>query len=1341
MRLSEMRHIHVILLLLAIATACRSRAPHDVPAEGAGVSHTVADVISNNKVTSFAEDAQGHIWIATDRGLNRYTVNEYHQYFSDSTAHSLCHDHIRQVYRDRRDNLWVATLDGVNLYTDRDVFRKIPVDELSQNATQFFEDNDGRLFLNMNVHLCEYDPDSCKFVSRIHRFDPYGQFSSTCYVDRSNRIWVVNPSLLRCYSTPAMERLDSIPLDGYYTASMLDDTGRLWLATRGRVRVFDVNARRFEPAPETLAANPRLRETDISILHPYGNGFMGVSDRHLFVYDRTTDSLVFDDEIGFPFKAPGFRISTVYTDRVGNIWFGSEDQGYSVVYRYHDRFANYLSAFFRNRSVVSMGAVGNTLVALTLDKEIYVCDHTGKNPPARSQVLPAGTGAYTVRADNEGHIWLLTQNKAYRTRVAGTTLVPDGAYDVFFPTSLAQDRNGTVWMGSYTENLYALRKGADAVTPIQIRPRTFTFTSDLHTLSDGRVMAVTFDYPMLFVNPDNWSLVQSRVGYANSGVQALTSKFTPTSLFQDSRGAVWVGTIGNGLLRYDCAADSLARVEGITCTDICDVQEDSYGNVWISTKYGLNKYDYTTDRVSRFYMSDGIGGNQFYPNSSARMPDGTLIFGGTHGLTVFNPSDIVPERKVSVCFENLRVHNRLVIPEHSDVIDRVMSLNPEVRLSHDQNSFSISFVALEYGDYERTHYMYMLEGVDPYWIDAGNSREVFYSNLPAGKYRFRVKATSPDKDEVEAENSIEITVKPSPFASWWAKTIYLLLLLALLYVVWRIYSRIKEEKERVRFAEQEKLQEKKVNEMNMSFFANISHEFRTPLTLIAGPVAELSETGSLTEAERGLMAVVKRNVARMQRLVNQILDFHKLENDTLRLQVEEADMIATVKGVVETFAYNARQKGISLVGYGLEDSFISPVDSDKIEKIIYNLLSNAIKFTPAGGQIEISFDIISAAAATAIMPELKAGGPLSADYMKITVTDDGPGIPADKLSKVFERYYQCEGEGRYNWGTGIGLYYARKLAVIHHGYLVAQAREGGHGTVMTLCIPVGETAFSENEKVRPVTEKGPQTLIAAGGADDGPAGGADDARKRILVVDDDVEIAHYLKSLLDRSYNVLCRHDAASAFAVLPEFNPDLVITDVVMPGGSGTELCNSIKESPQFCHIPVILLTARHTVTDQVEGLDSGADAYVTKPFDPAYLLAMVRTTIDNRNRIREMLNAHTASAPAADNGLAPHDRIFMDELYALMESELSNTELDIVKVLDVLKISRTKLYYKLKGLTGQTPANFFKIYKLNRAAELLKTGKYNISEIADMTGFSTLSHFSTSFKKQFGVSPSDYV
>lgn len=361
--------------------------------------------------------------------------------------------------------------------------------------------------------------------------------------------------------------------------------------------------------------------------------------------------------------------------------------------------------------------------------------------------------------------------------------------------------------------------------------------------------------------------------------------------------------------------------------------------------------------------------------------------------------------------------------------------------------------------------------------------------------------------------------------------------------------------------------------------------------------------------------------------------------------------------------------------------------------------------------------------------------------MKITVTDDGPGIAPDKLSKVFERYYQCEGEGRYNWGTGIGLYYARKLAVIHHGYLVAQAREGGHGTVMTLCIPVGETAFSENEKVRPVTEKGPQTLIPAGGAGDEPAGDADDARKRILVVDDDVEIAHYLKSLLDRSYNVLCRHDAASAFAVLPEFNPDLVITDVVMPGGSGTELCNSIKENPQFCHIPVILLTARHTVTDQVEGLDSGADAYVTKPFDPAYLLAMVRTTIDNRNRIREMLNAHTASAPAADNGLAPHDRIFMDELYALMESELSNTELDIVKVLDVLKISRTKLYYKLKGLTGQTPANFFKIYKLNRAAELLKTGKNNISEIADMTGFSTLSHFSTSFKKQFGVSPSDYV
>lgn len=1340
-----MRRFLVVFAVSLILAACGSRSSRTPRCGNDARSHIVSDVLSNNTVTSFAEDAQGHLWIATERGLNRFNVNEYHQYFSDSTCSALRHNNIRHLYRDRNDNLWVGTLDGVSRYTNTDIFESIPIEELSQNAIQFFEDNDGRLFLNMNVHLCEFDREKGAFVSRIHDFDPGRLFDARCYVDRKNLLWVVNPLLLRSFKTSTMEAVDSLRLeDGYYTASALDDRGMLWLASYGKIRVFDVNLHRFVDTPRVLASNERLRKLPIGILHVHNDKIIGVADRNMFIYDPAADSIVFDDEVNFPFKAPRFNISTLYSDREGNLWIGSGDQGYTVIYSQHDRFSNYLSTFFKNTSVVSMANAGDNIVILTLNGEIYLYNRKANTQPQRSAVLPAGVKPYSLRADNEGFVWLMTRDRVFKTRLENGELVRVADYEAALPTTVAQDRNGTVWLSSYTPYIHALRKGETSFSPIQIRPLTFTFTSDLETLADGRVMAVTFDYPFLFIDPDNRTVVQSAVGYHNTRVPLFSSKFTPTCLFQDSRNAVWVGTIGNGLLRYDCAADSLERVDDISCTDISDVREDNFGNIWISTKYGLNKYDYTTGKVSHFYISDGIGGNQFYQNCSLKFDDGTLMFGGTHGITVFNPSEITPRRNVGLLFENLRVHNELIIPYNSECVDRLLSLNPEVTLSSDQNSFSLSFVALEYGEFERRHYMYMLEGVDPHWIDAGNNREVFFSNLAPGKYKFRVRAMNPDKDEVEAENVLSITVEPSPFFSWWAKFIYVLLLAAALWFVYHVWSRIKKEKEHARFAEQEKLQEKKVNEMNMSFFANISHEFRTPLTLIAGPVAELSENKNLSEADRNLMTVVKRNVSRMQRLVNQILDFHKLENDTLRLQVEEADAVAIVKGVVETFVYTASRKGITMVCYGVEDSFRSLVDADKIEKITYNLLSNALKYTPTGGQIEVSFDVVSNAVAVALMPELREHGPAGSDYIKISVADNGPGFPEKQLHKVFERYYQCEDDGRYNWGTGIGLYYARKLALIHHGYLIAANRSDSQGAVLTLCIPVGESVFTAAERVkRESAAHSPVVVDAPADAAGDVNAGDDTGRKRVLVVDDDADIAHYIKSLLAKNYNVMTCGNAAEALDALADFTPDLVISDVVMPGGSGFDLCRDIKESTQHCHIPVILLTAKHTVDEQVQGLDSGADAYVTKPFEPTYLLAMVRTTLDNRNRLREMLTTSTSteSAPSIENELAPHDKKFIDEIYAIMESELSNSELDIVEVLDRLKISRTKLYYKLKGLTGHTPASFFKIYKLNRAAEFIREGRHSISEIADLTGFSTLSHFSTSFKKHFGVAPSDFV
>ncbi|MBQ9410386.1 MAG: response regulator, partial [Bacteroidales bacterium] len=423
-----------------------------------------------------------------------------------------------------------------------------------------------------------------------------------------------------------------------------------------------------------------------------------------------------------------------------------------------------------------------------------------------------------------------------------------------------------------------------------------------------------------------------------------------------------------------------------------------------------------------------------------------------------------------------------------------------------------------------------------------------------------------------------------------------------------------------------------------------------------------------------------------------------------------------------------------LATYGLEDPFTMWVDADKVQKVVMNLLSNALKFTPSGGKVTLSFDVIPRAEAAARFPLTEEDN--DGQYACISVSDTGPGIAEDEMEKIFERFYQSQGAGKMQ-GSGIGLYYARVLCGLHHGYIRSWNREEG-GAVFGLGLPVSAASYTEDER----TDQAPQQQLIVPESQQVEASPAEDQSKRhIAVVDDDIDIANYLKILLKPQYKVSLYFDAASALKGMEEDVPDLVISDVVMPGMSGYELCEHIKGNLQLSHIPVVLVTAKVAVESQVQGLDKGADAYVTKPFQPAYLTALVKSLLENREKLHRQLGSVTTTEDIAPEALSPRDAAFMKELYELMEKELANTDLDITRITEMMKISRTKFYYKVKGLTGENPSVFFKRYKLNRAADLLKEGKFNMSEIAYMTGFNTLSHFSTSFKKQFGIPPSEYI
>ena len=437
-----------------------------------------------------------------------------------------------------------------------------------------------------------------------------------------------------------------------------------------------------------------------------------------------------------------------------------------------------------------------------------------------------------------------------------------------------------------------------------------------------------------------------------------------------------------------------------------------------------------------------------------------------------------------------------------------------------------------------------------------------------------------------------------------------------------------------------------MNRMNMSFFANISHEFRTPLTMISGPVTQLCESPKIEGENKQLLYIVQRSVGRMLRLVNQLMDFNKLENDTLKLRVKRTDIISQLQRFVDIFRINANEKGIALNTYGLEDTFLMWLDVDKLDKIVGNLLSNALKFTPNGGKVELCFDVITREEAARLFTLTDKD--IDTQYVKVAVADSGNGIPEEQLEKVFERYYQLDNQskGTYNWGTGIGLYYARSLAVLHHGQLKASQSEEGSGAVFTFVLPVNDAAYAEDERATEQSNQSEAFPLAAASQPAENKTGTDEKQPTLLVVDDDTEVAHYLRTLLSAHYKVICRFNADDALKALHEESPDLVLSDVVMPGKDGYQLCREIKEDLQLCHLPVILVTAKATVENQVEGLDTGADAYVTKPFDPTYLLALVKSLLKNREKARTMLGKATQTDKIEENILSPQDNVFMTEL-----------------------------------------------------------------------------------------------
>jgi signal transduction histidine kinase/DNA-binding response OmpR family regulator len=795
-------------------------------------------------------------------------------------------------------------------------------------------------------------------------------------------------------------------------------------------------------------------------------------------------------------------------------------------------------------------------------------------------------------------------------------------------------------------------------------------------------------------------------------------------IFEDSKGRIWLGTFGGGADMIetnnngDMTISHFTAENGLSNEVVFGILEDKRGYIWLSTENGLTRLDPERQNTEIYNTYNGLNFNNFSENTCFKRKDQSLCFGGYLGFEVIFPDNLVPEViKPQIELTSFQLFNKEVpVNQSGSPLSKNISFTKKITLKYNQSSFSINFSALDFLDPGKVNYVYKLENFEEEWNNVGNQHKATYTNLSPGHYIFRVRAIKNNNFSGSGERILHIRIRPP----WW-KTIvaYLSYLVILIFIGVSIYKTIK----RINRYRNELLVEKKVNELKLQFFTNISHEIRTPLTLIIGPIEDILATHGLTPRNRTLMGIIHKNARRMLHLTSQLLDFRKVQNNKMVLKISEIDLVPFTRDIFESFIPLAKHKDIRYSFHSKIESLFIPADSSKLDTIIYNIISNAIKYTDPGKRVSVEL--------------LDAD---EADYIDISVTDEGPGIPQKNLSDIFTRYTILS--NRDLAGTGIGLSLSYELAKLHQGDILISSVEG-KGSKFTIRLPREKRDYGESAQVQSTESKLPVANIRHLNDDaeeivpgDVLEAGAEGLKRHtLLIVEDNPEILNYISQALRSSFTCVGAKNGREGLHIAQTLNPDIIITDIMMPEMDGLEMTKLLKEDFNTCHIPIIMLTSKVEMNDQIAGISTGAEAYILKPFNLEYLKAVTGNLLNQRIKLIARFTS-TRDYSVEPVQVATRDEAFLKKVVSFIE-ENYETEFTMDALAEHCCVGRTVFYNKIKGLTDMGPLEFVRRIKLKIAAQLLEKG-YNVTEVAYKTGFSDVKYFSRQYKAQFGYPPS---
>ena len=755
--------------------------------------------------------------------------------------------------------------------------------------------------------------------------------------------------------------------------------------------------------------------------------------------------------------------------------------------------------------------------------------------------------------------------------------------------------------------------------------------------------------------------------------------------------------------------------------------EDSYGKLWISTDKGISCLHPSTGKFRNFTNNDGLQSNQFTA-ACQRTADGQMYFGGINGITTFRPEEVVDNPYIPpVVITQLRLFNKIVFPDdETGILERNINETRSITFTAQQSMFSLEFVVSNYASGTHNTFAYKLDGYDKEWYYTNSQRVVSYSNLPQGTYRFLVKAANNDGKWNETPTELEIIILPAWYKTWWASLLFAAAFIAATVFVFRYFWIRKSMKAEIQMAQIDKERQKEVNEMKLRFFINISHELRTPLTLILTPLQEIINKIS-DRWTRNQLEYIQRNANRLLHLVNQLMDYRRAELGVFELKAKKGNAHQLIQDNFLFYDKLARHKKITYTLHSeLEDKEVL-FDANYLELIVNNLLSNAFKYTESGQSITVTLK--------------EENG-----WLLLQVSDTGIGIPINKQGKIFERFYQIESE---HVGSGIGLSLVQRLIELHHGRIELDSEEN-KGSTFSVYLPQDLSVYkpselasnneqNEEEQVYSTNSKA-MYFIDTEKVENESVESGDKKRGTILIVEDNNEIRRYLSNGLADLFNTLEAGNGEEALEKLKDNEVDVIVTDVMMPVMDGIKLCKNVKQNIRTCHIPVIILSAKTDIKDQMEGLQMGADDYIPKPFS----LAILTTKIQNMMRTRRrMLDKYAKSLEVEPEKITFNamDEALLKRAMAIVEKNMDNIEFSTDEFAREMNMSRSNLHLKLKAITGESTIDFIRKIRFNEAAKLLKDGRYTVAEVSTMVGFNTPSYFATSFKKYFGCLPTEYI